>query len=126
VQILESDLEIYDRARDAHMDLNHELAQQLYVQVIATTSSMILKDQARFASGMSAYDAKNYAVALKTFRERVMGEKDSAWQISARRMEAESLIKLVRVKEALVILDSIGTAQSKVRAYLIKNEHQVP
>ncbi len=126
VQILQSDLEIYNRARDAHIDLNYELAQQLYVQVIATTSSMILKDQARFASGMSAYDAKNYAAALKTFGEIVIGEKDSTWQISARHMEAESLIKLGRVKEALVILDSIGTAQSKVRAYLIKNENQVP
>jgi hypothetical protein len=36
-------------------------------------------------------------------------------------MEAESLIKLGRIKEALVILDAIGTPQSKVRATIVRS-----
>ena len=121
VQIPESELEIYDRARDAHLDMNYELAQQLYAQIIATSTSTILKDEAQFSSGMAAYDAKEYESALKIFQGIVGGDKDSAWHISARRMEAESLIKLGRVKEALVILDSIGTPQSKVRATIVRS-----
>ena len=35
---------------------------------------------------------------------------------------AETLIKMGKGKEALVILDSIGTPQSKVRAYVIRVE----
>ena len=121
VQIPESELEIYDRARDAHLDMNYELAQQLYAQIIATSTSTILKDEAQFSSGMAAYDAKDYEAALKIFQGVVGGGKDSAWHISSRRMEAESLIKVGRVKEALVILDSIGTPQSKVRATIIRS-----
>ena len=121
VQIPESELEIYDRARDAHLDMNYELAQQLYAQIIATSTSTILKDEAQFSSGMAAYDAKDYESALKIFQGIVGGDNDSAWHISSRRMEAESLIKLGRVKEALVILDSIGTPQSKVRATIIRS-----
>jgi len=121
VQIPESELEIYDRARDAHLDMNYELAQQLYAQIIATSTSTILKDEAQFSSGMNAYDAKDYEAALKIFQGIIGGDKDSAWHISARRMEAENLIKLGRIKEALVILDSIGTPQSKVRATIIRS-----
>jgi hypothetical protein len=120
VQIPASDLENYDRARNAHLDMKYELAQNLYTQVIMTSTSIILKDEAKFASGMGSYDAKDYTKALETFNKIVGDDKDSAWHISARRMEAESLIKLGRVKEALIILDSIGTPQSKVRAYVIR------
>jgi thioredoxin-like negative regulator of GroEL len=80
-----------------------------------------LEDEAKFSSGMAAYDAKDYEAALKIFQDVVGGDKDSAWQISSRRMEAESLIKLGRVKEALAILDSIGTPQSKVRVTIIRS-----
>ena len=121
VQIPASDLEIYDRARNAHLDMKYELAQNLYTQVIVTSTSIILKDEAQFASGMASYDAKDYTEALETFNKIVTGDKNSAWHISARRMEAESLIKLGRVKEALAILDSIGTLQSKVRATIIRS-----
>jgi hypothetical protein len=121
VQIPENDLEIYNRARDAHLDMKYELAQQLYAEVIATSSSTILRDEAQFASGMAGFDAKDYEAALKIFQSVVVGDKDSAWHISARRMEAECLIKLGRVKEALVVLDSIGTPQSKVRATIIRS-----
>jgi tetratricopeptide (TPR) repeat protein len=119
--IPESELEIYDRARDAHLDRNYELAQERYTQVISTSTSPILKNEARFASGMAAYDAKDYEAALKIFEGIIGSDKDSAWQISARRMKAESLIKLGSVKEALVVLDSIETPQSKVRATIIRS-----
>jgi hypothetical protein len=121
VQIPESELEIYDRARDAHLDMNYKLAQKLYAQVISTSTSIILEDEARFASGMAAYDAEDYGTTLKIFEGIVGDDENSAWHISARRMEAESLIKLGRVKEALVILDSIGTPQSKVRASIVRS-----
>ena len=85
-----------------------------------TSTSIILKDEAQFASGMASYDAKDYTNALATFNKIVTGEKNSAWHISARRMVAEALIKMGKDKEALVILDSIGTPQSKVRAYVIR------
>ena len=122
VQLSASDLEVYDRARDAHLDMNYELAQNLYTQVIVNSTSIILKDEAQFASGMASYDAKDYKGALETFNKIVTGDKDSAWHISARRMAAETLIKMGKVKEALVILDSIGTPQSKVRAFLIRTK----
>jgi hypothetical protein len=121
VQIPESELEIYDRARDAHLDMNYELAQQLYAQIIATSTSTILKDEAQFSSGMASFDAKDYRVALKLFDNIISGEKESAWYISARRMDAETLIKMGRIKEAISILDSIGTVQSKVRASIIRS-----
>jgi hypothetical protein len=121
VQIPKSDLEIYDRARVAHLDMNYELAQGLYAQIIATSTSTILKDEAQFFSGMAAYDSKDYEAALKIFQGVVGDDEDSAWHTSARRMEAESLIKLGRIKEALVILDSIGTPQSKVRATIVRS-----
>ena len=122
VQIPASDLEVYDRARDAHLDMNYGLAQNLYSEVIITSTSIILKDQAQFASGMASFDAKDYTEALKTFNRIVRDEKNSAWHISARRMAAETLIKMGKVKEALVALDSIGTPQSKVRASIIRTE----
>jgi hypothetical protein len=122
VQIPVSDLEIYDRARNAHLDMNYELAQNLYSRVLMTSTSMILKDEAQFASGMASYDAKDYSKALRTFSKIVVDDKESAWHISSRRMAAESLIKMGKVKEALVILDSIGTPQSKVRAFIIRTE----
>ena len=122
VRIQVSDLEIYDRARDANLDMNYELAQNLYSKVIMTSTSMILKDEAQFASGMASYDAKDYSKALRTFDKIVVDDKESAWHISARRMAAESLIKMGKLKEALVILDSIGTPQSKVRASIIRTE----
>ena len=120
VQIPASDLEAYDRARDAHLDMNYELAQQLYAQVIVNSTSIILKDEAQFALGMASYDAKDYTDALETFNKIVASDKASAWHISARRMAAEALIKMGKDEEALVILDSIGTPQSKVRAYVIR------
>ena len=86
------------------------------------SSSIILKDEAQFALGMAFYDEKDYVKALETFNKIVAGDKNSAWHISARRMSAESLIKMGKVKEALAILDSIGTPQSKVRANLVRNE----
>jgi hypothetical protein len=122
VQISASDLEVYDRARDAHLDMNYGLAQNLYNKVIMTSTSIILKDEAQFASGMASYDAKDYTNALATFNKIVTGEKNSAWHISARRMAAETLLKMGKVKEALVILDSIGTPQSKVRALIIRTK----
>ena len=122
VQIPVSDLEIYDRARNAHLDKNYGLAQNLYSEVIVTSTSIILKDEAQFASGMASYDAKDYTEALEIFNKIIAGEKNSAWHISARRMAAESLIKMGKLKEALVILDSIGTPQSKVRASIIRTE----
>ena len=122
VQIPASDLYLYDRARNAYLDLNYKLAQNLYSQVIMNSSSIILKDEAQFALGMAFYDEKDYVKALETFNKIVAGDKNSAWHISARRMSAESLIKLGKVKEALAILDSIGTPQSKVRANLVRNE----
>ena len=122
VQIPASDLYLYDRARNAYLDVNYKLAQNLYSQVIMNSSSIILKDEAQFALGMTFYDEKDYVKALETFNKIVAGDKNSAWHISARRMSAESLIKLGKVKEALAILDSIGTPQSKVRANLVRNE----
>jgi hypothetical protein len=122
VQISASDLEVYDRARNAHLDMNYELAQNLYSQVIMTSTSIILKDEAKFASGMALYDAQDYTEALASFNKIVAGDKNSAWHISARRMAAETLMKMGKVKEALVILDSIGTPQSKVRAFIIRGE----
>ena len=122
VQIPASDLEVYDRARDAHLDMNYELAQELYAQVIVNSTSIILKDEAQFASGMASYDAKDYTEALETFNKIVASDKASAWHISARRMAAETLMKIGKVKEALVVLDSIGTPQSKVRAFIIRRE----
>ena len=122
VQIPASDLEVYDRARDAHLNMNYGLAQNLYSEVIITSTSIILKDEVQFASGMASYDAKDYTEALKTFNRIVTGEKNSAWHISARRMAAETLIKMGKVEDALVILDSIGTPQSKVRAFIIRTE----
>ena len=122
VQIPASDLEVYDRARDAHLDMNYELAQDLYAQVFVNSTSIILKDEAQFASGMASYDAKDYTQALRTFNKIVVDDRGSAWNISARRMAAETLIKMGKVKEALVILDSIGTPQSKVRAFIIRTE----
>jgi hypothetical protein len=120
VQIPTNDLKIYDRARNAHLDINYELAQSLYSEVILTSTSIILKDEAQFASGMAYYDTRNYTKALETFNKIVSGEKNSAWHISARRMAAETLIKMRKDKEALVILDSIGTPQSTVRAYVVR------
>ena len=102
--------------------MNYGLAQNLYSEVIVTSTSIILKDEAQFASGMASYDAKDYTEALETFNKIIAGEKNSAWHISARRMAAETLIKMGKVKEALVILDSIGTPQSKVRASTIRRE----
>ncbi|NCV82976.1 MAG: hypothetical protein EBW28_07090 [Actinobacteria bacterium] len=122
VQIPASDLDLYDRARNAHLDLSYKLAQNLYSQVIMNSSSIILKDEAQFALGMTFYDEKDYVKALETFNKIVAGDKNSAWHISARRMSAESLIKMGKVKEALAILDSIGTPQSKVRANLVRNK----
>ena len=122
IQIPASDLDLYDRARNAHLDLSYKLAQNLYSQVIMNSSSIILKDQAQFALGMAFYDEKDYVKALETFNKIVAGDKNSAWHISARRMSAESLIKMGKVKEALAILDSIGTPQSKVRANLVRNK----
>ena len=122
VQIPASDLEVYDRARDAHLDMNYELAQELYRQVFMNSTSIILRDEAQFASGMASYDAKDYTKALEAFNKIVSGNQDSAWHISARRMAAETLMKMGKVKEALVILDSIGTPQSKVRAFIIRGE----
>ena len=122
VQIPASDLEVYDRARNAHLDMNYELAQELYAQVIVNSTSIILKDEAQFASGMASYDSKDYTEALETFNKIVSGDKNSAWHISARRMAAETLMKMGKVKEALVVLDSIGTPQSKVRAFIIRGE----
>ena len=102
--------------------MNYELAQELYAQVIVNSTSIILKDEAQFASGMASYDSKDYTEALETFNKIVSGDKNSAWHISARRMAAETLMKMGKVKEALVILDSIGTPQSKVRASIIRTE----
>jgi len=125
VQIPKSELELYNRARDAHLDMKYELAKELYTQVIETSNSTILKDEARFSFGMAAYDAKDYPGALKIFGEIVAGDKDSAWHISARRMMAESLIQMGKITEALPILDSIQTPQSKVRAFLIRTDPQI-
>ena len=122
VQIPVSDLEVYDRARDAHLDMNYELAQNFYAQVILNSTSKILKDEAQFASGMALFDAKDYTQALRTFNKIDINNRESAWHISARRMTAETLMKMGKVKEALVILDSIGTPQSKVRAFIIRTE----
>ena len=120
VQIPASDLEVYDRARNAHLDINYELAQNLYSQVMIASTSIILKDEAQFASGMASYDAKEYTKALETFNKIVVGDKNSAWHISARRMAAETMIKMGKVTEALHILDSVETVQSKVRATEIR------
>jgi hypothetical protein len=121
VQIPINELELYNRARDAHLDMKFDLAQRLYDQVIATSKSSILVDEAEFARGMNEYDSKEYTSAAMIFRNISFQYPDSAWKISARRMRAESLIKMGKVQEALVILDSIGTPQSKVRVYLIRN-----
>ena len=121
VQIPVSDLEIYNNARDAQLDMKYDLAQKLYAQVIATSKSAILIDEAEFAQGMAAYDSKDYAAAAKTFTYISSHHANSAWDISARRMNAETLIKTGKVQEALVILDSIGTPQSKVRASIIRS-----
>ncbi len=102
--------------------MNYELAQDLYAQVFVNSTSIILKDEAQFASGMASYDAKDYTQALRTFNRIDVDDRGSAWRISARRMAAETLIKMGKVKEALVILDSIGTPQSKVRALIIRTE----
>ena len=122
VQIPVNDLELYNRGRDAQLDMNYNLAQKLYAQVIGTSKSSILVDEARFASGMNSYDAKDYAAALEIFDGIIAGGKESAWHISAGRMSAETLIKIGKVKEALLILDTIETAQAKVRAYVIRAE----
>ena len=125
VQIPISDLELYNRARDAQLDMKYDLALKLYAQVIASSQSQILLDEAEFAQGMAAYDSKDYANAAKIFTNISTHHANSAWDISARRMSAETLIKTGKVQEALMILDSIGTPQSKVRAYLIRNEQSV-
>jgi len=125
VKIPVSDLELYNRARDAQLDMKYDIALKLYAQVIATSQSPILIDEAEFAQGMAAYDSKDYAKASKIFTNISSHHANSAWDISARRMSAETLIKTRKVQEALVILDSIETPQSKVRAYLIRNELSV-
>ena len=119
-QIPVNDLELFNSARDAHLDMKYGIAQKLYAKVVATSKSLILINEAQFASGMASFDAKDYGTALDIFNGIVTGNKGSAWHISALRMSAETLIKKGKVMEALVILDSIKTPQSKVRAHLIR------
>ena len=106
---------------DNELDMKFDVASKLYAQVIASSQSPILVDEAEFTQGMAAYDSKDYAKALKIFTNISSHHANSAWDISARRMEAETLIKLGRIKEALFILDSIGTIQSNVRASIIRS-----
>jgi hypothetical protein len=120
VQIPVSELELFNSARDAHLDMKYDISLKLYAQVMAISKSLTLIHEAQFSSGMAAFDAKDYGAALDIFGDIVSGDKESAWHLSARRMSAETLIKKGKVGEALVILDSIKTPQSKVRAYLIR------
>jgi len=53
-----------------------------------------------------------------------MKGSSSAWFNSAQRLKAETLIRTGNTKEALVLLDAIGTIQSKVRASVVRSTQQ--
>ncbi len=120
-QIPQGDLEMYDSARNSHLDMDYELALKIYAQIIGSTKSKVLKDEAQFASGMAAYDGKLYSIALQTFDKIIRSREISPWKLSAERIKAEILLRNGNLKEALLILDAIGTVQSKVRAYEIRS-----
>jgi hypothetical protein len=70
---------------------------------------------------MAAYDGKLYSIALQTFDKIIRSREISPWKLSAERIKAEILLRNGNLKEALLILDAIGTVQSKVRAYEIRS-----
>ena len=121
VLIPSKELTLYNKARDADLDLNFITAISIYGEVISTSNSSILKNEARFQLGMAYFDTKNYQKALITFTKIIASQQNSAWEISAKRMEAETLLRLGQTKQALAILDSVHTIQSDVRAYEIRN-----
>lgn len=121
-QVPINDLKLYNIARDAHLDLDFSKARDMYIQLVQTSRSDIIKDEARFALGMAFFDASDYDAALISFSGIIQDYPFSAWLISAKRMKAETLIKMGKIQESLNILDSIGTVQSNVRASVIRGK----
>lgn len=121
VDISHKDLVLYNKARDAHINMNYLLAEDLYSKVISMTMSDVLRDEARFQEGMAYFDAKEYQNALVKFENIVNSKGESAWKISAKRMTAETFVNLGQRQKALSILDTIDTVQSKVRAQLLRS-----
>lgn len=121
VETTQKELTLFDAARNAHIDMDYVLARNLYVEVLSTTTSSVLRDLAQYQLGMSYFDAKQYESAQEKFEEIIEAKNNSAWEISAKRMVAESWVRLGEIQKAIRTLDTIGTIQSRVRAQELRD-----
>lgn len=120
VEISQKDLALFDAARNAHIDMDYSLAIKLYGEVLSTTTSSILWNIADFQLGMAYFDDKQYRAALEKFEGIIEAKNNSAWEVSAKRMFAETLVRLGQIQKALVTLETIETIQSKVRTQQLR------